>query len=182
MAHGDDHSDEDDEDDGDDSLSDDYDLPPTNRPILSPTAKLPSTAWRGDSPRPGTAAARLAAERVKITRQELNRIGRRRQSSSWDNFADVATPVTPDPAARKTSSEAVLQPCVEITDAADDPEDVFSPGNSFLFPEPRTARLHGRRHWHGRTLREKQRVDYKELSTKGVIKYKKPLSSDDEEC
>ena len=180
---GDDHGDADDEDEGDESSSDGYDLPPTARPVSSPTARRLLTTWRGDSPRPGTAAARLAAERVRITRREMEITRRRRQSSSWDNFADVATPVTPDliepvqPAAVGTDVDVG-----DISDTAEDPEDVFSPGNSFLFPEPRTSRLHGRRHWHGRTLRDRPKVDYKTLNMTGVIKYKKPPSSGDDEC
>ena len=128
--------------------------------------------WRGDSPRPGTAAARLAVEKLRIKRLELTR--RRRQSSSWDAFADVATPVLHEDDAEDES--------VPEDDAEDESEPVFSKEDQdhCLFPVmPRKKRLTGRRHWHGRTLRQKRRVCYKTLNMTGALKYKHSGSQDD---
>ena len=128
--------------------------------------------WRGDSPRPGTAAARLAVEKLRIKRLELTR--RRRQSSSWDAFADVATPVLHEDDAEDES--------VPEDDAEDESEPVFSKEDQdhCLFPVmPRKKRLTGRRHWHGRTLRQKRRVCYRTLNMTGALKYKHSGSQDD---
>ena len=169
----------DDENDADDednvnSSSDEYEPPPTSKhspcpnsdrtgsPPTSRRRRRPPSNWRGDSPRPGTVAALLTTERLRIDREEI--IRRRRQSSTWDNLGDIATPVTADPPVAGNGHDG------------DESEEVFSPAaHSFVFPDPRNGRLHGRRHI--RTLRRRPRVDYKTLSTTGAITYKHSSSS-----
>ena len=144
----------------------------------SPPRQLPPT-WRGDSPRPGTSAARLTAATISMKRQEILR---RRHSSSWDHFADINTPVTPEPRLPTNSDDVDVfspQKKTETTQfrfpGAFDRERLNArslPGRSI---EQRDQAVSRRR----RTLRKKPRICFKTLHLTGTRTYKLSSSSKD---